>query len=127
MAGIARGDGWIVPVNIFIETQQIVPTHCSIFENLGMFMFHVIHSSHRPSEGRYIIFVLSVTIVCMCNSYILKGDSFNLCMPAYYHIRNHILLYLIQHYVIKFVSDLRQVSGFLRVLWFPPPIKLKYC
>ena len=28
----------------------------------------------------------------------------------------------IQHYVIKFVSDLRQVSGFLRVLWFPPPI-----
>ena len=27
----------------------------------------------------------------------------------------------VQHYVIKFVSDLRQVSGFLR---FPPPIKL---
>jgi len=33
----------------------------------------------------------------------------------------------------KFVSDLRQVSGFLRVLQFPPPIKLtatiqlKYC
>jgi hypothetical protein len=29
-----------------------------------------------------------------------------------------------QHYVIKFVSDLRQVDGFLRVLRFPPPIKL---
>jgi hypothetical protein len=28
------------------------------------------------------------------------------------------------HYVIKFVSDLRQVSGFLRVLRFSPPIKL---
>jgi hypothetical protein len=26
--------------------------------------------------------------------------------------------------VIKFVSDLRQVGGFLRVLQFPPPIKL---
>ena len=26
--------------------------------------------------------------------------------------------------VIKFVSDLRQVGGFLRVFWFPPPIKL---
>jgi hypothetical protein len=25
---------------------------------------------------------------------------------------------------MKFVSDLRQVSGFLRVLRFPPPIKL---
>ena len=30
----------------------------------------------------------------------------------------------IQHYVIKFVSDLQQVGGFLRVLRFPPPIKL---
>jgi hypothetical protein len=30
----------------------------------------------------------------------------------------------IQHYVIKFVSDLRQVSGFLQVFRFPPPIKL---
>ena len=30
----------------------------------------------------------------------------------------------VQHYVIKFVSDLRQVGGFLRILWFPPPIKL---
>jgi hypothetical protein len=33
-------------------------------------------------------------------------------------------VYLIQHYVIKFVSDLRQVSDFLWVLWFPEPIKL---
>ena len=30
----------------------------------------------------------------------------------------------IQHYVIKFVSDLRQVGGFFRVLRFLPPIKL---
>ena len=30
----------------------------------------------------------------------------------------------VQHYVIKFVSVLRQVGGFLRVLRFPPPIKL---
>jgi hypothetical protein len=29
-------------------------------------------------------------------------------------------LYSIKHYVIKFVSDLRQVGGFLRVLRFPP-------
>jgi len=33
-------------------------------------------------------------------------------------------VYSIQHYVIKFVSGLRQVDGFLRVLRFPPPIKL---
>ena len=30
-------------------------------------------------------------------------------------------MYYIQHYVIKFVSDLQQVGGFLR---FSPPIKL---
>jgi len=42
-------------------------------------------------------------------------------------------VYSIQHYVIKFVSYLRQVGGFLRVPRFPPPIKLtatielKYC
>ena len=30
----------------------------------------------------------------------------------------------IQHYMIKFVSDLRQVDGVLRTPRFPPPIKL---
>ena len=33
-------------------------------------------------------------------------------------------VYSIQHYVIKFVSYLRQVGSFLRVLRFPPPKKL---
>ena len=33
-------------------------------------------------------------------------------------------VYSIQHYEIKFFSDLQQVSGFFRVLQFPPPIKL---
>jgi len=32
-------------------------------------------------------------------------------------------VYSIQHYVIKFVSDLRQVGGFLSALQFPPPTK----
>jgi len=42
-------------------------------------------------------------------------------------------MYSIQHYVIRFFSDSEQVGGFLRVLRFPPPIKLtatiylKYC
>ena len=29
-----------------------------------------------------------------------------------------------QHYVITFVSEVRQVSGFLLILRFPPPTKL---
>ena len=36
----------------------------------------------------------------------------------------HGKVYLIQHYVIQFVSDLRQVCGFLWALRFPPPMKL---
>ena len=36
-------------------------------------------------------------------------------------------VYPIEHYTIKFVSDLRKVSGFLQVLRITPPIKLKYC
>ena len=33
-------------------------------------------------------------------------------------------VYSIQHYAIKFVSDLRQVGGFLCVHQLPPPLKL---
>jgi len=33
-------------------------------------------------------------------------------------------VYSMQHYVIKFVSNLRQVGGFLRILRYPPQIKL---
>jgi hypothetical protein len=32
-------------------------------------------------------------------------------------------VYSIQHYVMNFVSDLQQVSGFLQVLRFPTPKK----
>ena len=33
-------------------------------------------------------------------------------------------VYSIQHYVIQFVSDLRQVGVFFQALRFPPPVKL---
>jgi len=45
----------------------------------------------------------------------------------------HDEVYSIQHYVIKFVGELRLVRGFLWVLRFPPPTQLtatiymKYC
>jgi hypothetical protein len=32
-------------------------------------------------------------------------------------------VYLIQHYEIKFVSDLQQIDCFLNILQFPPPTK----
>ena len=36
---------------------------------------------------------------------------------------DHCQVYLKQHYVIKFVSDLQQVDGFFRVLLFSPSIE----
>jgi hypothetical protein len=45
-----------------------------------------------------------------------KRDDFN--FPIASSNPAHGEVYLIQHYVIKFVSDLRQVSGFLQVLRF---------
>jgi hypothetical protein len=36
----------------------------------------------------------------------------------------HGAVFSIQYYVIKFVFDLRQVGGLLRILRFPPTIKL---
>ena len=54
-----------------------------------------------------------------------KKDRFVLILLTQSFKSSHGEVYLIQHYVIQFVSDLRQVGGgFLLVLRFPPPIKL---
>ncbi|GFS16683.1 melanotransferrin-like [Elysia marginata] len=33
--GIGRRDGWIIPLNIYIETEQFLPDDCTIFRNIG--------------------------------------------------------------------------------------------
>ena len=51
----------------------------------------------------------------------------NQCMYTTYVVSSnpgHVYVYSIQHYLIKFVSDLRQVGGFFLVLRFLLPIKL---
>ena len=61
---------------------------------------------------------------------LVVGCTTTCAISAYHHKSSnpaHDDVYSIQHYVIKFVSDLRHLVGFLRVLGFPPPIKLKYC
>ena len=59
--------------------------------------------------------VVGFTTACAISAYHTKVVSLNLV---------HSEVYLIQYYVIKFVSDFWQVCGFIRVLRFPPPIKL---
>ena len=51
--------------------------------------------------------------------HIYRSNWYILHMPI-----AHGEVYSIQHYIIKFVSDLQQVCGFLWVLWFLPPMKL---
>ena len=58
-----------------------------------------------------------------CRDRIVVGFTIVESVPSITKVLNsnptHGDVYLIQHYVIKYVSDLRQVGGFLRVLWFP--------
>ena len=64
-------------------------------------------------QGRHVGMVVGFTTACAISA--TKVVSLN-------HVHGEV--YSMQHNVIKFVSDLRQVGGFLRVLSFPPPIKL---
>jgi hypothetical protein len=59
--------------------------------------------------------VAGFTTTCAISAYHPKVVSWN---PV------HCKVYSIQLYVIKFVSDLRQGGGFLRVLWFVSSIKI---
>ena len=67
--------------------------------------------THRDRRGRDRM-VVRFTTIC---AYHTKVVSLN---PI------HGEVYSLQHYMIKFVSDLRQVGGFLWVLCFPSTIKL---
>ena len=65
----------------------------------------------QTDQGAFVVMIIPVQSVPITT----KDESLNPILGE---------LYSIQHYVIKFVSDLRQVDGFLWVLRFPPPIKL---
>jgi hypothetical protein len=72
------------------------------------FLQYVITSRGRRGRDRMVVeFTATCAITKVLSSTPVHGE-----------------VYSIQHYVIKFVSDLRQVGGFLLVLRFPPPIQL---
>jgi len=78
----------------------------------------LVHAGHsKNSKGRRgrDRMVVGLTATCAISAYRHKSCEFE---PRSGEV------YSIQHYVIKFVSDLQQVSGFLLVLRFPPLIKL---
>ena len=69
----------------------------------------------------------TLTNHCVCPWFTLQGYAeyiFQQYQAVYYLKSRSDNVYSIQHYVIRFVSDFRQFVCFLRVLRFPPPIKL---
>ena len=94
---------------------------------------HSVHQGNKSSsmgKGFYCYFIITFTI--LGPSWLWWYGSWiynylcNQCLSPQVVSWNpvHGEVYSIQHYVIKFVSDLRQVSDFLQLLRFPSPIKL---
>ena len=75
-----------------------------------------------------LVFTYMYNVFIPASGCVDRGPSTLLCPVAYDAVKTTlvcgIIFYSIQHYLIMVVSDLRQVCGFLRALWFPPPIKL---
>ena len=104
--------------------------------------YPVWHALFKSISVDIILMVSSMTIICtfITKSFTTWGLSWLWSYGSWIHnylcnrylsplklwVRSlfMVMVYSIQHYVIKFVSDLRQVDGFLLVLRFPPPIKL---
>jgi hypothetical protein len=83
---------------------------------------------HQQSSDRYGIFVsqlIAYTIlVLMASDLIRYRTTRRLSLLGQKMITLSGLLYSIQRYVIIFVSDLRKIGDFVRVLRFPLPLKL---
>jgi uncharacterized protein with PQ loop repeat len=73
---------------------------------------------------KHLVFSWSSSGTFFWSLYFIHFDSVPITTKVVSSNPVHGEVYSIQHYVIKFVSDLRQVSDFLRVFRFPPAIKL---
>ena len=77
-------------------------------ENIYIFIYiYILHENHISKYWKWNRTRLETITTKVLSSNAARGE-----------------VYSIQHYVLKFFSDLRQVGGFLRVLQFPRPIKL---
>jgi Ca2+/Na+ antiporter len=74
------------------------------------------------------IFTFSAVFCGLCDRMIVGFTTKYASVPITINVVRsnpaHGEVYSMQHYVINFVSDLRQVCGFPRGILFPPPIKL---
>jgi hypothetical protein len=93
--------------------------HCLRLNEVIICQKHVVLSIHITYHPQYDQTLELTTLVLIGTS-----NLCNQCLSVVSSNPVHGELCSTQHYVIKFVSDLRQVGGFLWVLRCPPPIKL---
>jgi hypothetical protein len=100
------------------NTRSTCPT--SVFTGIGQTLMSrpALHHTHKPFTPFHIYHYT----ICNAHHYTIHVTPFSIhYLLVVSSNLFHGEVYSIQHYVIKFVSDLRQVGGFL---WFHPPIKL---
>jgi len=87
------------------------------FNSLVYFLIEQENELKLRTQGRVVVIVWKLDLQLPVQSVPIttKVASSN---PA------HGKVYWIQYYVIKFVNDLQQVSGFFWVIQFPPPVEL---
>ena len=101
-----------------------------IFHNLICIIWTPVNSEHKSWSHRFFVVVILsylgavVVVIVRWLDLQLTVQSIPITIKAVSLNPVDGEVYSIQHYAIKFVSDLRQVSSFLRILRFPPPIKL---
>ena len=83
---------------------------------------HNTHSLTFPARYRYFYKTWGVVVIVWYFGLLVRSVSITTKVMSSNPVQGEV--YSMQHYVIKFVSDLRHVDGFLRVIPFPPPIKL---
>jgi hypothetical protein len=109
-------------INLFNLCQHFSYLFIPIFQYVGIGWLNPFNLCQHVKKNRYKKVIRNVGI-----GWLLYKHDWS-CIESVYH---HWCCEFqsrsrggVQHYVIKFVSELRQVSGFLGILRFPPPIKL---
>ena len=108
--------------NSWTNHRLISSTKRSVFSGVRVTRSLVVYAYFVDRWLSFCTFSFGHCVVC-------PSSKYGFWLPLWYlqtllETRHILLLDSKQFYVIKFVSDLRQVGVFSRVLWFPPPIKL---
>ena len=114
-----RKDGWCQRGNRTpLENQMFV----------RIFSFHYLIWCYNYLHSEYLIIPLikwgAIVVVVVCKLELQLPVQTGPISTKVSSNLVHGEVYSIQHYVIKLVSDFRQVCGLLWVRRFPPPIKL---